>query len=332
MNRRFIFPVLLFAFVALLPFRSPAPLIHVPGEGWYYEPAGGNLKWVRQRAADQLQVAQDAFKNKDYSLAQHAAHRILRVWPQSDFAPAAEFILAQCLEAEGKDEMAFNAYQSLIHKYPKSEEFTTALHKQYEIANRFLYGEWTRIAFGYIPFPMALDDTAKLFEKVVNNGPYSDVAPHAQLHIGATRDKQKNYDEAVKAYVTAADRYNNQPIIVADAMYHQGLSYEKEAAKAGYDQSTAGKAIAAYTDFNTVFPDDKRVADAQKAIAALKAEQLRGNFQIARFYEKGHKWTGAVIYYNEVLQLDPNSPYAATARARIEVLKPRIKTSPTAAN
>ena len=34
-----------------------------------------------------------------------------------------------------------------------------------------------------------------------------------------------------------------------------------------------------------------------------------------------------VVYYNEVLQLDPNSPYAAPARQRIEFLKPRVQAS-----
>lgn len=332
MNRRFTFLVLIFAFVALLPFRSPAPLVHVPGEGWYYEPVGGDMKWVRNRASEQLQVAQDALKKKDYSIALHSAHRILRIWPMSDYAPAAQFIIGECLEATGKDELAFNAYQTLVQKYPKSEEYNTALKQEYEIGNRFLNGEWTRVLYGFIPFPMMMDDTAKMFEKIVENGPYSDIAPHAQLQVGAAYDKHGSYEEAVKAYQTAADRYHDQPAIAADAMYHEGQSYEKQAAHAEYDQSTAGKAIAAYTDFSTLYPDDKRVADAQKAIAVLKAEQVRGNFEIAKFYEKGHKWMGAVIYYNEVLQLDPNSPYAATARQRIEILKPRIKTMESASN
>ena len=46
--------------------------------------------------------------------------------------------------------------------------------------------------------------------------------------------------------------------------------------------------------------------------------------KIAQFYEHGHKWAGAVVYYNEVLQLDPNSSYAEPARQRIELLKPRL--------
>jgi len=35
-----------------------------------------------------------------------------------------------------------------------------------------------------------------------------------------------------------------------------------------------------------------------------------------------------VVYYNQVLQLDPNSPLAAQARQRIDVLKPRLHPNP----
>jgi outer membrane protein assembly factor BamD (BamD/ComL family) len=70
------------------------------------------------------------------------------------------------------------------------------------------------------------------------------------------------------------------------------------------------------------------VPAAQKAITALKVEQVRGNFKIAQFYDKTRQWTGAVVYYNEVLQLDPNSPFAAPARQRIEALKPRVQAPP----
>ena len=71
----------------------------------------------------------------------------------------------------------------------------------------------------------------------------------------------------------------------------------------------------------------RRAPQAQRIIAALKSQQVQGNFKIAQFYESFKKWDGAVIYYNEVLQLDPNSRYAALARQRIEALKPRLQTS-----
>ena len=324
MNRRLVFWMVLVAGMALLPFRAPAPLIYVPGEGWYYEPYGQNAKWQRSRAKDQLDVAEKAFKTADYTIALRAAHRVLRVWPLSDYAPHAQYLVGRCLEAIGKDEAAFNAYQNIIQKYPKSAEYGEVLWRQYEIANRFLHGQWFKL-WGYIPLYTSMDQTANMFGKIVTNGPYSDVAPHAQLRIGAAREQQKDYAEAVKAYETAADRYHNQPVIAADALYREGISYYKQAATAEYDQSTAGQAIAAFTDFITFFPDDKRVPRAEWAIGKLKAEQVRGNFEIAQFYEKTRKWAGAVVYYNEVLQLDPNSRFAAQARQRIESLKPRLQ-------
>jgi outer membrane protein assembly factor BamD len=327
MNRRFVILFVATAWVALVPFRSPAPLIYAPGEGWYYEPFGQKSDWMRSRAKDQLDVAEQSFTNRDYKVTIHAAHRVLRMWPLSDYAPRAEYLLGRCLETDGKDEAAFNAYQTILSKYPKSDQFEDVLWRQYEIGGRFLNGEWFKL-WNYVPFFPSMDKTAEMFGKIVTNGPYSDVAPHAQLRIGAAREKQKNYPEAVKAYETAADRYHDQPDIASDALFREGLSYQKQAGTAEYDQGTAAQAIAAYTDFITIYPDDKRVPDAQKAIAELKVEQVKGNFKIAQYYEKTRQWTGAVVYYNEVLQLDPNSPFAAPARQRIEALKPRVQSPP----
>lgn len=326
MNRRYVFLVLVAALVALFPFRSPAPLIYTPGSGWYYETFGVTANWQRTRAKDQLDVAEQAFKKRDYNLALRAADRVVNVWPLSDYAPHAQYLVGRCLEAKGKDEMAFNAYQKIIQEYPKSLEYEDVLWRQYEIADRFLHGRWPKL-WGYVPYPPSMDLPATMFGEIVTNGPYSDVAPHAQLRIGAARERQKDYPAAVKAYETAADRYQNQPVIVANALFRQGMSYAKEAGTAGYDQGTADQAIATFTDFITLYPDDQRVAYAQRIIAMLKAQQVQGNFQIAQFYEQRRKWDGAVIYYNEVLQLDPNSHYAALARKRIETLKPRLRVS-----
>lgn len=327
MNRRFGFWLLFLLVLALLPSRSPAPLIYLPGEGWYYEPYGETASWQRPRAKEQLQVAEEAFTAGNFSITRRAANRVLRVWPLSDYAPKAQYLVARCLEADKKDEAAFNAYQNIIEKYPKSTNYNEVLWRQYGIAGRFLNGQWFKV-WNLIPLYPSMDETAKLYDKIVANGPYSDVAPHAQLNIGTAREKQKNYDDAVRAYNTAADRYNNQPAIAAEAMYRAAAAWHKQADSAEYDQSAAEQAISAYTDFTVVFPEDSRVSGANQAIAKLKAEQVRGNFEIAKFYEKSRRWTGAAVYYSEVLRLDPNSPLAAEAGQRLEQLKPRLQTAP----
>jgi outer membrane protein assembly factor BamD (BamD/ComL family) len=322
MNRRFV--ILVGFFLLAFPFRSPAPLKYTPGEGWTYEPVGGEGKWQMTRAADQLAVAQAAFDKQAYSLALRAARRVVTVWPVSDSAPQAQYLVGRCYEADGKDEKAFKEYQKVLEKYPKIGSYQEILQRQYEIAGKFLAGKWFKL-WGVIPFFPSMEKTSDMYDKIVRNGPYSDVAPKAQLSIGAAREKQHNYPMAVKAYELAADRYHDRPQVAADALYRAGLAYNKQAQTAEYDQSTAGQAIATFTDFMTLYPNDPRVPEAQKIIGALHTEEARGSFQIAKFYEKYKKWGGALVYYNEVLLQDPNSPYTTEARQRIDFLKKRIQ-------
>lgn len=305
-----------------LPFPCPAPLIYRAGEGWTYEPVGG-ARWVRTRAKDQFEVAQAAFDKKEYRLALKAARHVVKRWPFSDYAPQAQYLVARCYAARHMDEKAFKEYQKLVEKYPKVDNFQEILHLQYEISNRYLAGQWFKL-WGYIPMFPSMDKTANMYEKVIKNGPYSDVAPQAQMNIGAAREKQKDYAKAVKAYEKAADRYNDQTKVAADAQYKAATAYNKEAKTAEYDQSVAGKAIASFSDFNALYPEDNRVEDAQKTIRSLRTEQARGNFVIARFYEKRKNWNGALIYYNEVLVKDPQSQFAQEAKNRIATLKKRV--------
>ena len=328
MNRQSVRLLLIAVFWLGLPLLAPAPLIYRPGEGWTYEPAGGEGKWIQARAKDQLEVAQAAFDKKAYGLALKAARRVVKVWPLSDYAPPAQYLVARCYEAKGQDERAFKAYQTILEKYPRVLNYEEILQRQFEITNRYLAGEWFRL-WNYVPVPAwisaAKDRTASMYEKIVKNGPYSKVGPQAQMKLGATRDLQGEYPLAVKAYELAADRYHDRPQVAADAIFQAGLSRQKEAQTAEYDQGAAGQAIALFTQFIALYPDDPRVPKAEKIIASLKGEQARGSFETAKFYEHFHKWNGALVYYNEVLVQDPDSPYAAAARQRLDELKRRTQ-------
>ncbi|MGA2660988.1 MAG: outer membrane protein assembly factor BamD [Verrucomicrobiota bacterium] len=331
MNRRSVTLWLLIALgLVAFPCRSPAPLVYRPGEGWTYEPVGGEGKWRRPRAKEQLEVAQAAFDKKDYNLALKAARHVVRGWPLSDYMPQAQYLVGRCYEAKGQPERAFKEYQRLLEQHPKFGGYQEILHRQYGIANLYLAGKWFRL-WTYIPLPPSAGRTAQMYEKIVKNGPYSDVAPEAQLKLGTAREKQKDFPAAAKAFELAADRYHDRPKIAAEALFRQGQAYNRQALRADYDQSTAGQAIAAFTDFTTLYPADPRVSRATNTISALKKTQALGCLQIARFYEnakfytKAARWKGARTYYNEVVLLDPSSEYAELARKRIDALNKLLK-------
>lgn len=318
---RWLLPVVI---LAGLPQECPAPLIYRPGEGWTYEPVGSEGKWRRARAKEQLDVAQEAFDREDYSLALKAARRVVKEWPLSDHAPQAQYLVARSYEAKGRLERAFKEYNKIVTKNPRLPNYDEIVRRQYEITNQYLDGRWFRL-WGFVPLFPSMDRTAEMYDKIVKSGPFSEVAPEAQMKIGAAREKQKDYPAAAKAYELAADRYHDRPAIAADALYKQGQAFQKQSRKAEYDQTTAGQAIAVFTDFMTLYPADERTATAQDVIAELRTEQARGFFQTAKFYEKYGRLDGARIYYNEVVFQDPNSAYAAEAKERIDVLNKRIQ-------
>jgi len=310
--------------------ESPAPLIYKPGEGLYYEPVGAKQDWVKARAKDQLDVAKEAFEKKDYSLALRAARMVVSKWPTSDYAPEAQYYVGRCYEAKGNGEKAFKEYQKLMEKYPKYPNHEEVTRRQFEIANLYLAGKWFRV-FGLVPLYRSMDKTAEMYAKVIKNGPFTDIAPQAQMKIGAAHENKKglfkkapDYSQAVKAYETAADRYFDRKEASADALFKAGTAYLKQAQSAEYDQHAATQAIATFSDFITLHANDPRVPEAKKNIELLKAEQARGSFQIAKFYEKRKRYEGALVYYNEVLALDPNSKYAGESRAQIDILKKRL--------
>lgn len=311
----------------LVPQRSPAPLIYRPGEGWSYEPEGG-ARWQRNRAKDQLEVAQTAFDRQEYRLAAKAARRVVKVWPMSDFAPKAQYLIGRALEQRGRADRAFRAYQELIERYPKLDNYDEVLKRQFDIGTLYLNGKWFYL-WGVIPAGPDRDKVVDMYESLIRNGPYSDVAPQAQMNIGTAREKQREWGLAVKAYERAADRYNDKAEVASEAFFRAGMAHLQEAEEAEYDQSAAGRAINAFTDFISLFPNDSRVPEVQKRITDLYRVQAAGSYRIARYYERRRRLDGALIYYNEVVDLytrlvkEPQAPVVQEARERIATIGAR---------
>ncbi|MBL9134887.1 MAG: outer membrane protein assembly factor BamD [Verrucomicrobiales bacterium] len=311
----------------LTPQRAPAPLIYRPGEGWTYESEGGG-KWRRNRAKDQLEVAQEAFDGKKFNTAIKAAKRVVAVWPLSDYAPRAQYLLGRAYEERGRAERAFKAYQTLIERFPKIDNYEEILKRQFDIATLYLNGKWFYL-WGVIPAGPDRDKTVDMYEKLIRSGPYSTVAPEAQMNIGTAREKQREWMLAVRAYERAADRYHDQAKVAAEALYRAGMAHLQEAEEAEYDQSAAVRAINSFTDFIALFPEEPRVPEAKQHITDLYRVRADGSYRIARYYEKKRRLDGAVVYYAEVVDLytrlvnEPDAPRVQEARRRISEINAR---------
>ncbi len=334
--QRWMCPLLLIAVVFFSwPNRSPAPIIYRPGEGWSYESLGGVGSWRRATAKDQLAVGKEAFAAEDWKTAFKAARRTVADWPLSDYAPEAQLLLAQAYEKRGDDQKAFASYQELLRLYPQNVDFEDVQARQFAIATRFLNGQryklWSRI-----PLYRSMSKTTGMFQDIVNTGPFSSVAPRAQMNIGqawvnkargfqiSENERHKNYRLAVEAFKKVADKYHDRPEVASEGLFAAAAAYQQQSLDAEYDQGVTHKAIDSFSDYIALYPAEEQVSTARERIKDMKVEQARGNLKIARYYEKKGEWAGANIYYNEVKDLAPGTEYAETALQKIAELQPRL--------
>jgi outer membrane protein assembly factor BamD len=201
------------------------------------------------------------------------------------------------------------------------EKFDEILQRQFKIGNLFLAGERVKV-FGVKTFP-SMDRAVEIFEKVIKNGPYSEVAQQAQMAIGYAREKQKRYDEAVAAYQKLVEKYPNSPLL-EEAYFNVGLAYNRAATKAEYDQGYANKAIEAFNEYLVKYPGGSKAAIARDHIARVQTDQARGLYAIAAYYDKQKDPKSALVYYNELLARHPQSSYARDAQSRIELLRRQV--------
>ena len=304
------------AFAFVMPVNAPAALIWRKGEGWTWEHEGVT---TGTNPSDQLKIAQGLQAKKQYRNAIDAYRRVISRWPLSFSAQDARLGEAECLGAIGYHYKAFQQYQELIKKNPNTTHFNTVLQRQYEIGNLFLAGERQK-AWGIRWLP-SLDRAVEVYEQVVKNGPYSSVAPESQFRIGLAYEKQRDYLAAVHAYEKLLERYPKLPL-AEGAQFQIGWEYKKESARAEYDQNAANQAIAAYTDFLLRYPRSDKVPLAQEYLTSLKGEQARGLFHIGQFYEKNRRYKSALIYYNDVIEKNPESNWATQAKDKVAKLTP----------
>lgn len=303
------------------------------GVGWKYLPPGVKAELFTMTAEELFALAQEAFVAGDNTKALFAARWLHVHQPGADLAPEARRIVAEVYEKRGFQENAFQEYQALLDAHPNYDAAKRAevAQRMFDIAGKYLGGKWFRWKIPYqermyLPLFSSMNRTAKLYQQVVTNAPYGELAASAQYGVGQAHEQaltgfwgffadEKAYKKATAAYQLLADRYQKRPgdaprpnqkeidRVVAEASFRVASIYEVQANEGVYDQSMAERAINAFSDFltlNTGNPELKpRREEAVTRINGLHLERVRGALAIAEFYERRGKWIAAFKYFGE---------------------------------
>lgn len=288
---------------------------------WIWTPKSG--KWVnpknmpKDNPKDQFAYAKSFFDINKYEEAKREFRKLLKAYPKSAEAAEGQYYLGLTEEAQGKLYEAYQAYQMVIDKYPFSERIQEVIEREYKIAEKFMAGE-KRKAFG-VDLPVE-NPAIEIFGKVIENSTYGPLAPRAQYKLGLVLKGLMRYYEAEDEFNKVVSRYPDSEW--ASAAKFQIASCRSSLSKGpAYDQGAAQEAKQRFEEFVKEHPDAVLSLDAEKNIGEIRGKEAQASFDIARFYEKQKAFESAKIYYNDLINNYSDSPWAAQAAARLQIME-----------
>ena len=158
------------------------------------------------------------------------------------------------------------------------------------------------------------------FSEIRREFPYSRFAALAELRIGDCQFKNESYPEAIQTYrqfVRIRPSHKEIPYArfrIAEAYYNQipgGWFMTPPAHER--DQSAARDALIQLRRFVVDYPDDQRVADANKLMEKCMSLLAAHELYVARFYLKREAYRGVISRLKGLLAAYPGSGVEAQA-------------------
>lgn len=319
MTKPTVAPALLLAAACLAwPLSLRAEVVYRSDEGWSVE--GDPSSKIESNAVDQFKKAEGYEKAGNAGAALNAYRGLLKKFPRSVLAPKSQFKVGVLLERFDHDK-AFTAYETYLTKYEKGEDFDTVVESMFKIAKLFLDGEKKKLLG--IKVASSMQRAQAMFEAIVKRAPFSKYAPMAQFNVGLALEKQNKLPEAIQAYTEVVSKYPNDPL-ADDAAYQAAYVQMRDYREGSYDRNSGVKAKEAFEDFVSRYPQSEKVPQAQENLKSLAGGATKSTLATAKYYDKMKQYKAAVIYYNDVIKQEPDSPDGQAAKKRVAELKDQV--------
>ncbi len=145
------------------------------------------------------------------------------------------------------------------------------------------------------------EDSARLFDEVERQHPYSAWASKAQLMAAFAQYQDSKYDDAINTLDRLIQLHPGHKDI-AYAYYLRGISYYEQISDVERDQRMTRRALANLDEVSRRFPDSKYARDSRFKMD-LTRDQLAGkHMSIGRFYLSGGEYLAAINRFRIVIK------------------------------
>ncbi len=144
------------------------------------------------------------------------------------------------------------------------------------------------------------NESAKLFDEVTRQHPYSKWAQKAQIMEAYAQYRGQKYDNVIaslEAFVGLHPAHEDVPY----ALYMIGLSYYEQISPSTRDQQDTVDALRAFNELLKRFPHTNYAKDARAKIIFLTDVLAGKSMEIGRFYQSRDSYQAAIVRFQEVV-------------------------------
>ncbi len=156
----------------------------------------------------------------------------------------------------------------------------------------------------------------KNFETLDKQYPYSEWTKKGLMLTTFANYSNKQYSDAIASgrrylQLYPSDKDANY------ALYLVGMSYYNQIPDVGRDQERSEKALAAFEELISRYPDSEYVPDAKKRAMVARDQLAAKEMDVGRYYLQQRNYTGAVNRFREVLVKYQTTRHSEEALARL---------------
>lgn len=256
--------------------------------------------------------------------AKKLSNKIISRYPKSSFASRALALKAQIHRENENWIKCFDTLQLIIKEHPQYKDFNEIINDQFDCATALMEGSKGRILFifpGFKQYSTAISQ----FEQILENAPYSDLAPFALMNVALLAEKTNDTETAIDA-LDRLINYYPQSTLAPDAYYNLAQVYSDLVKGHEYDQGSTRRAISYYEDFLVLFPNSSHVGEVEANLKKMENLLAKSRLDLGDFYYYyRNNTTAALVFYNEAITIEPNSDSAEEARLRIEDIEAGVR-------
>ncbi|GEM_PF-360230 len=298
-----------------------------PGQAfWVWSPETG--KFVNPEGAvqdtpdDQYRYAMAVYGEGDREQAIKELEHLLKHYPGAQIAPEVQLKLTILLEEAQEFKKAFENYKSLLKNYPQFEQADEVIRREYDLGHIFLNG-LRRKVMG-VPILPSVPLAVEVFQHIVDTAPFSAYGSQAQFYLGEALRKLGRFEESVKAFQAVSEIYP-QSDLASGAKFQAAETQLIMSSTVNRDQQGLAAARQQFEDFLKTNPNADEVEKATVFKRQAEEQHARKNFDIGSYYEERSYLDSAIIYYETVANLYPDTEWGKKATARLEQLKNPVR-------